>query len=393
MIDTSMPLGIQSLADTDLYKLTMQQAVLKLYPDAIVTYRFKNRGKHKFDSKFAKLFRENLEKMQYLQFSSAELKYLSKMKFFHPWYLEFLRGYRFDPSEVTWEIRDGELELSIDGPWYRTILWEVPLMALISEIYFQVEKEQGLWNMEGQEHKLELKENRLMSGNCRYADFGTRRRRCFEIQDTIVSKMKGHHWFAGTSNVHLACKYEVRCIGTMAHEWIQGISALESMNHPNRFMMEKWIQVYGSQLGVALTDTYGRKSFYKDFNKTFASIFDGTRQDSEDPYKYTDDTIEHYKSIGIDYGTKSIVFSNALNPLSTDPVKDPLAIKKYCDSRGIQCSFGIGTSFTNDFNTPALNMVIKLYTVNGHNVVKLSDEPEKANGDPEMVEIMKKIHL
>src|SRR5690606_13549039 len=130
---------------------------------------------------------------------------------------------RYDTSQVSYELKDGELSLYIDGPWHSTILWEVPLMALISECYFFIEKEEGLWNMKNQERKLELKTSRLTSAQCRYADFGTRRRRCFEIQDFIVNKMKNHHWFSGTSNVHLGFKHNVKPIGTMAHEWIQGI--------------------------------------------------------------------------------------------------------------------------------------------------------------------------
>jgi len=387
MTDSTLPMGIKSVVDTDLYKLTMQQAVLKLYPDAVVEYRFKNRGDHKFDDRFGSIFRVELEKMQYLSISTQELQYLSNMNFVQPWYVEFLRGYRFNPEEVEFSITDGQLHLRIKGPWYRTILWEVPLMALISEVYFHLEKEDGLWDMKGQDHKLELKENKLMTAGCRYADFGTRRRRCFEVQDNIINKMKNHHWFAGTSNVHLACKHNVKCIGTMAHEWIQGISALESMNHPNKFMMEKWCEVYGSNLGIALTDTYGTQAFFKDFNRTLASIYDGVRHDSADPLEFTDKVIAHYQSVGVDHRTKTIVFSDGLTAAKA------AEIQAYCDEKEIKCSFGIGTSFTNDFDTPALNMVIKLWSVNGHNVVKLSDVPGKANGDEKMVEIMRHIHF
>src|SRR5690606_25827500 len=159
------------------------------------------------------------------------------------WYIEYLKSYRFDPNELDVKLNDGSLEIIITGKWYRTILWEVPLMALISELYFIIDDTK--WTSDGQEKKLNDKISKLMANNCLYFDFGTRRRRNFATQDMIVSKMKNHYWFGGTSNPYLAMKYNTKVSGTMAHEWVQGISALESMNHPNKFMMKKWIDFYG----------------------------------------------------------------------------------------------------------------------------------------------------
>lgn len=377
---------IKSILDTDLYKLTMQQAVLKLYPDAMVEYRFKNRGEHKFSKKFGELFTAELHNMSKLSITDSELEFIAKMPFIQPWYVDFLRAYKFNPSEVEYLVNDGELDIVIKGPWYRTILWEVPLMAMISEIYFKLENEDIPWDMSQQKRKLELKSAKLMAAGCSYADFGTRRRRSYEVQDFVVSNMKKHYWFAGTSNVHLAHKHGIKAIGTMAHEWVQGISALESMNHPNRFMMKKWTEVYGCSLGIALTDTYGSNSFFKDFNKTLSSIFDGVRHDSGSPFDFIEKVVNHYKEIGVDHRTKSIVFSDGLN---ADIAAE---IQKECDKAQIKCSFGIGTSFTNDFDSKPLNMVIKLWSVNGAKVVKLSDISGKENGDPKAVEFMKYLH-
>jgi nicotinate phosphoribosyltransferase len=310
----------------------------------------------------------------------GEIDKFSKISFIKNWYVEYLRSYRYNPSEVSFEIdSDGNMDLVIKGKWHRTILWEVPLMALISECFFALEKEKGTWSMEGQSHKLELKENILMSGQCKYADFGTRRRRSYEVQDMVVSSMKKHHWFAGTSNVHLAFKYDVRPIGTMAHEWVQGISALESVNQANRFMLKKWVEVYNGSLGIALTDTYGLDSFLEAFDAIYAKLYDGVRHDSGDPFKFADRIVAHYKLLGISHKSKVIVFSDGL---TAQLAKE---IQEYCDKLEIQCSFGIGTSFTNDFDDPALNMVIKLWRVNGFPVVKLSDNPAKANGEPAAV--------
>ena len=378
---------IRSLFDDDLYKFTMQQAVLKLYPDAVAKYRFKNRGNHRFNKKFLTMLLHRIGQLSELRAQDEELQSFSKLPFIQPWYLDYIKNYRYDPTQVRLKLDDEQnLQLEINGPWHSTILWEVKLMATISDCYFQLEKYDNKWSMNGQEDKLEIKTSKLFSAQCKYADFGTRRRRCYEIQDLVVRKTKNHHHFVGTSNVHLAFKYGLRPIGTMAHEWVQGISALESLNHANRVMLKRWEQVYDSDLGIALTDTFGTSAFFKDFNMRYAKLFDGVRHDSGDPFVFAERADEHYKKLRINPSHKSIVFSDGLTAdLATK-------IKKHCDELGIACSFGIGTSFTNDFETPALNMVIKIWELNSFPVVKLSDNPGKANGDPKAVEAVKHIY-
>lgn len=363
----------------------MQQAVLGMYPDANVSYRFTNRGKQKFSKKFLDALVSEINAMSSLSLTKNEESFLHTLPYMKDWYIEYLRSYRFDPNELDVKLNDGNLEIIITGKWYRTILWEVPLMALISELYFIIDDTK--WTSDGQEKKLNDKISKLMANNCLYFDFGTRRRRNFATQDMIVGKMKSHYWFGGTSNPYLAMKYNTKVSGTMAHEWVQGISALESMNHPNRFMMKKWTDFYGPYLNVALTDTYGIKSFLKDFDFNLASIFKSLRHDSGCPFKFTDIFVEYYKKLGIDPKTKTLVFSDGLN------VDSAVKISKYCIEKGINCSFGIGTFFTNDFDTPALNMVIKLTSVNSEPVVKLSEDIGKASGNLEYIDIMRKIHF
>jgi nicotinate phosphoribosyltransferase len=177
--------------------------------------------------------------------------------------------------------------------------------------------------------------------------------------------------------------HEVRSIGTTAHEFIQAVSALESLNHPNRLAMQKWSEVYRGELGIALPDTFGTDAFLKDFDVYFAKMFDGARQDSGKPFEFADKFIAHYKKLGIDPLTKTLVFSDALN------VKKAIEINEYCKGK-IKASMGIGTFFSNDFEgSPALNMVIKLWTVNDFFVVKLSDDNGKENGEAKSLEMHK----
>jgi nicotinate phosphoribosyltransferase len=383
-----MNLPVRSLLDTDLYKLTMQQAVLELCPDAVVEYRFTNRRKDdKFTTKFGIALGMAVDQMCELQAANQEIEFLKKQcPFLKPHYLAYLANYRFNPEEVQFEItQDNDLDLVIRGPWHTTILWEVPLMATISEIFFQT-CDTG-WNMVGQRERAFAKGASLQFGRCHWADFATRRRRCFESQEIPVEEMMKQPNFVGTSNVHIAHKHNLRPIGTMAHEWFMGISVLEGLRHANRHALQAWRQVYNGNLGIALTDTYGSKAFWEDFDLATAKLYDGVRHDSGDPFAFADDAIARYEKLRILPETKSIVFSDSLD------VDKAVQLRKHCADR-IRCSFGIGTHFSNDFSSTnclgvshALNMVIKLWSLNGIPVVKLSDDPGKAQGDPKAIDV------
>ena len=377
-------MSIQSIFDDDLYKFTMQQAVLKLYPDAYAEYRFKNRGKHELgNDKLINLLKKEIDNLGELRATDDEIEKFGKLSFVQPWYVDYVKNYRYDTSQVTISNHD-DLGIIIRGPWHSAILWEVKLMASISKVYFEIEKEEGLWSMEGQDDKLQHKIDVLSSGVCKYADFGTRRRRCYDIQDMVVQKFKTYYGFIGTSNVHLAFKHGVNPIGTMAHEWVQAISGLESLNHANRVMLEKWCDLYDS--GIALTDTFGTSAFFKDFNIHFAKLFDGVRHDSADPFKFADKVVAHYKKLQVNPEHKTIVFSDGLS------AELAVKIKSHCDAIGINCSFGIGTAFTNDFQTSALNIVIKLWSINGFDIAKLSDVSGKESGSDDAIKLCKMIY-
>lgn len=378
---------IQSILDNDLYKFTMQNAVLDHYPDAHVTYQFTNRNQgFKFDLDFYDMLGEQIDSMANLKLTSWELAFLKeRCPYLSNEYLNYLKDYRYNPHEVEFSVNQcGNLELQVMGPWHSTILWEVPLLAIISESYFKTVDTN--WSMRGQEELAKSKAEQLSQMKSKFTDFGTRRRRSFKTQDLVVKTFveSGVPNFFGTSNVHLAHKYNTRAIGTMAHEWIMGISGLNGVKGANKLAMEKWVETYGTNLGFALTDTFGTDIFFKEFNGRLSNLYDGLRQDSGSPYQFMTKALAHYKRIGIDPRDKTIIFSDSLD------VKKALMISRFC-SGYIGCSFGIGTHFTNDFaNSPALNIVIKLSSINGTPVVKLSDDYTKHTGDKEkLIEVLR----
>ena len=310
------------------------------------------------------------------------------------WYFEYLKNYRYDPKQVE-VCLDNTNNLCIDvkGKWSSAIYWEVPLMAIISELYFKMIDKNWKWEAAERINYRNMtmaKMKTLLDNDCPIAEFGLRRRRSGDVQSCVLEASTMNNMFTnfvGTSNVYLAMKYGVKPIGTCAHEWISAHAILESMNHPNYYAMNNWSSVYNQNLGVFLPDTFTTDAFLKNFNIRFAKLFTGVRQDSGDPFIFADKMIDHYKKLGIDPLTKTIIFSDALN------VDKCVKLKKYCENK-IKSSFAIGTNFSNDFGkeSPALNMVIKLWKINDRFAVKLSDTEGKEMGDKDAIRVMKWIH-
>jgi len=366
---------LNSLLDNDFYKFTMQCGVVQLFPKNKARYTFINRGKHEFPDGFAEALREEVNNMAKLKLTKAEKQFLiDNCPYLSPLYLDFLEGYRYDPSEVHIEQNGSDLQVTVEGYWYRTILWEVPLLSIISELFYKLTKATA-WTDEQVIANTREKELLYKELGVVFAEFGTRRRHSYHVHDIVM------HTFA--------MKYKVKPIGTHAHEWFMFHAAEYSYKMANALSLEHWVDVYRGDLGVALSDTYTTDVFFKQFDKKFSKLFDGVRHDSGDPIVFAEKTIAHYKKMGIDPLSKYIIFSDGLNP------KKVQAITEACKGK-IGISFGIGTDLTNDVGLRPMNIVMKLTGVLTSDnewvpTVKLSDEPNKHTGDPRMIELAKGI--
>ena len=380
-----------SILDNDFYKFTMQHAVVKLFPKAKARYHFINRGHHKFPNGFDVLLKEAVNEMANLKLTKAEKAFFARTcPYIDPTYFDFLQGYRYDPEEIK-IFQDGpDLEVIIEGYWYRTILWEVPLMSLICELFYE---SQGLQRASDAEVIATAKDKieKYKKLNITIADFGTRRRHSYEVHDLVVRTLKqyGEKTFIGTSNVHLAMKYETKPIGTHAHEWFMFHAAKYGYKMANLLGLEHWSDVYRGDLGIALSDTYTTEVFFQQFDKKLTKLFDGVRHDSGDPLEFTDKVIAHYKKNGIDPLSKTIIFSDGLDYEKVE------RIASYCEGK-ILHSFGVGTNFTNDVGLRPMNIVIKMTDALPEDdqwtpVIKLSDEPMKHTGDEDSIYIAKKV--
>ena len=381
----ALPVQLPSLLDNDFYKFTMQQCVVKLFSNAYARYQFINRGAHIFPEGFADVLKQSVHNMAGMKLTADEKKYLAQTcPYLDPVYLDFLQGYCFDPAEVTIEQTGGELSVKVEGYWYRTILWEVPLLALISELYYKVSGAERLED----EAVISITKNKIEQYNqlgVTIAEFGTRRRHSVAVHKLVVDTLKkwGDKSFVGSSNVYLSYLSGTKPIGTHAHEWFMFHAAKYGFKMANVLGLENWINIYRGDLGIALSDTFTTAEFFDQFDKKFAKLFDGVRHDSGDPIMFTQQTIAHYKKLGIDPLSKTIIFSDSLN---YDKVK---SIADYCRNK-IMMSFGIGTNFTNDVGLPPMNIVMKMTETRPEGkqwipVIKLSDEPKKHTGDPKMI--------
>ena len=375
----------QGVDDNDLYKFSTQKAILAHKQKVPVAFEFKDRRPQgQYTPKFKAALDDQIKGMSELRTAKETIGFLSAKC---PWlgddYLAYLRNFRFNPDQVETKLTDGNLGIRIEGPHEEATMWEVPLMYTISELYFKMIDTN--WSRLGQEGRIQSKAIQL--DGLHYSDFGTRRRRDFWTQDRVVEIMHMFPTFVGTSNVLLARKYGIKAIGTYPHELVQRMSVLESLYHANRYTMQFWQKTFGARLGIALTDTFGTDSFLRDFDDTLARLFDGVRHDSGKPIPFGYKIIAHYQKLGIDPLTKTIVFSDSLNPVLAKIIFEEFKGK-------IRMAFGIGTNLTNDYDgSEALNMVIKLIMCDGIHVVKLSDVSGKAIGDPDAMRVALYTHL
>jgi nicotinate phosphoribosyltransferase len=384
---------ITSLLDTDLYKFTMMQVVLHQFPGAQVEYRFKCRNGGVNLAQHAQEIREEIRSLCSLQFQESELAYLRSMRFIKSDFVDFLGLFKLNEKYITvTPLASGEIDIVIVGPWLHTILFEIPVLAIVNEVYFRNTQKVPDF-VEGRK-RLDLKISQLHAEglkDLKIADYGTRRRfsRAWhdEVLRVLSAKLGTHQGpshagagagqMAGTSNVQLAFKLGLIPLGTMAHEYLQASQGLgPRLRDSQIFAFESWAREYRGDLGIALSDVYGMSAFLRDFDLYFCKLFDGARHDSGDPFDWGERMLDHYARNRVDPRTKTLIFSDGLTV--------PRTIELYQQFRGrCQLAFGIGTNLTNDLGYEPLQIVIKMVRCNGQPVAKLSDTPSKNMCDDE----------
>ena len=370
---------ITSLLDTDLYKFTMMQAVLHQFPGAQVSYKFKCRTTGVKLAPYVDEIRAEIRSLCKLQFTEQELDWMRALRFIKSDFVDFLGLFRLNEKYIdVVALPTGEIDIRIHGPWLHTILFEIPVLAIVNEVYFR--NTQPVPNYVEGRQRLDTKIAQLLEdglSDLKIADYGTRRRFSKAWHEEVLRVLTSRLGtgttgrFAGTSNALFAMKLGLTPLGTMAHEYLQACQALgPRLRDSQVFGFETWAREYRGDLGIALSDVYGIEPFLRDFDMYFCKLFDGARHDSGDPFTWGERMIEHYKSNRVDPLTKTLIFSDGLTV--------PRTIKLYQRFRGrCQLAFGIGTNLTNDLGYEPLQIVIKMVECNGQPVAKLSDTPSK----------------
>lgn len=375
---------ITSLLDTDLYKFTMMQVVLHQFPGAQVEYRFKCRNPGVQLASHVAEIRDEIRSLCTLRFQDAELAYLRSMRFIKSDFVDFLGLFRLNEKYIQVNaLPTGEIDITIAGPWLHTILFEIPVLAIVNEVYFR--NTQKAPDLADGRRRLDAKMAQLQAGgleSLKIADYGTRRRfaRAWheEVLRTLCTRLGAEDrsngatgQLAGTSNVLYAMQLGLTPLGTMAHEYLQACQSLgPRLRDTQVFGFEMWAKEYRGDLGIALSDVYGMNAFLRDFDLYFCKLFDGARHDSGDPFSWGERLLQHYRNNRVDPLTKTLIFSDALTV--------PRIIELHQRFHGrCQLAFGIGTNLTNDLGYEPLQIVIKMTRCNGQPVAKLSDAPGK----------------
>jgi nicotinate phosphoribosyltransferase len=376
--ETDFIVIIESLLDTDLYKFTMMQVVLHQFPGAQVEYRFKCRNPGIDLTPDVDRMREEIRALCTLRFTEDELDYLRELRFIKSDFVDFLGLFQLNTKYIQIEPaadRPGEIDVRIRGPWLHTILFEIPVLAIINELYFR--RTVPVPDFAEGRHRLRRKIASIRDdpalSEVLIADYGTRRRFSRPWQDEVLRTLKSDLGdnLAGTSNVMFARAQGLIPLGTMAHEYLQACQALgPRLRDSQTYAFETWAREYRGDLGIALSDVYGMDAFLRDFDMYFCKLFDGARHDSGDPVQWGERLIAHYEENRVDPRTKTLVFSDAL---TFDRVIE--LYRRFQDRTRVR--FGVGTHLTNDLGHTPLQIVIKMIRCNEQPVAKLSDSPEK----------------
>ena len=366
-----------SLLDTDLYKFNMDQVIFHKHTDLCGKYFFKCRNKDvRFTPEILEEINAQIDHLCTLRFRKDELDYLRSIRFIKNDYVEFLRLWRPIREYVTTSLSDdGELSIIVDGPLFSAMQFEIHLLEIVNEVYFRMTYDYDML-LKSAEERLNAKIEALNNGtyNFHFAEFGCRRRLSREWQDVVVRRLATEtDKCIGTSNVYLAMKYNLKPIGTYAHEFVQMYQGIDRypLAYTNHYAMRDWYDEYDGDNGTALTDTITTDLFLMDFNRSMVNNYNGVRHDSGDPYEWGEKIIRHYESYGVDPRTKLLLFSDSLDFDRAQKLND------YFKDR-VKVSFGIGTFCSNDTCVDPLNIVIKLQYVNDKPVAKLSDTPGKS---------------
>tara|TARA_B100000508_G_scaffold31981_2_gene24611 strand:- start:1914 stop:3149 length:1236 start_codon:yes stop_codon:yes gene_type:complete len=387
---------IRSLLETDVYKILMLNYIFRYYPNLQATFSFINRT----DTDLLRYvdvdeLREQLAHVASLRFTEGDIAYLQSWGMFRTNFPKELRQVKLEMPSV--DVVDGKLRIDAGGLWSHSTLWEIPTLAIVSELYGRGRaKAEGISEQQlfaAAMARLELKADFFNQNPGLKASQFALRRRISGLWERFMTEYLRDHTsvLTGVSNVELARELDMEAQGTNAHELPMAAyaEARGSSNFAARAsvyqVLHDWQMIYGQKALIMLPDAYGTDPFLEKLPDDYIYDWRGFRQDSGDAVEFGEKIIKLYERYGIDPMEKVVIFSDGLNP---ERMK---SLYEHFTGR-INVAFGVGTNLSNDTGLiKPLSLVMKLSEVNGRPTVKLSDNIAKATGDPAEIEVAKRI--
>lgn len=220
---------VRSLLETDLYKFTMWQAPLHSHPGANGECEFLRRNQPAYPLAELKLEVEReLDHLCSMMFLDHEVAYLRGLRFIKSDLADFLTLFRFQRKFIRVEADGPHLRIRATGPLVHVMGFEIFVPYIVNELYFRrfdreaaiAEARLRLRQKIDELHAFEREPARATPFE--FFDFGVRRRFSGEWHDDVVSTLARElpQFFECSSNLHLAHKYRLVPIGTMAHEYL-----------------------------------------------------------------------------------------------------------------------------------------------------------------------------
>jgi nicotinate phosphoribosyltransferase len=391
----------QSLLDIDKYKLTMLRFIFHYFRGVPVKFSAMNRTKSVriADTIDEGELRAELDYVTTLRFTENELEFIAMDPHLNdPQFLSFLSELRLPPLFIEKDKKNGAYIIEAIGAWEDVTLWETIVLHTEAELHARLylrgltqREVEGVYD-EGNRRlsqKIALFKRRP---DVRFMEFGTRRRWSQEWQRHVLERFSKEipQNLVGTSNILHAMELGLVAGGTKAHETDMALFGIRfDPNDPgcvarsHSELLDKWRELYGNELSIALSDTYGTDFFLRTLTDKQAREWQGFRQDSGSPFECGEKIIAEMWRRGIDPMTKKMIPSDGLT------TEKMIEITDYFAGRLLIPFSGWGTNATNDLGFPALSLVMKLVEANGNPTVKLSDNLAKAMGPTELVEWVK----
>lgn len=179
---------IKSILEQDLYCFSVSHFFSRKFPDSIGELVFFDRNNTEYTEEFVEEFKRNLYTIKNLKLLPEEFEWVkNRIKYIPEFYWEWLRQWRFDPEKVNISLDEKHhLKISVIDKMYRMALYEIPILATLSEMMHKEDKVDMSEVLGKLEKKIELSNREKLW----FCEFGLRRRYSFNVHEEVIRMLK-----------------------------------------------------------------------------------------------------------------------------------------------------------------------------------------------------------